>query len=172
MLAVVEQLGIERPIVIGHSAGAIYAVLLAGQVPVTSLVLEAPVLRGGPPPLPGFRRWGPPLLRAGRPLVGRALGTAWHGRPPAATVEAYRAATRDARWAEAMVELTLAPRPADVTALVATLDVPVLVVAGEHDRFSRGDLGRPVVVVAGAGHVPHEERPDAFLAALSPLVEV
>jgi pimeloyl-ACP methyl ester carboxylesterase len=59
--------------------------------------------------------------------------------------------------------------------LLGAIDVPVLVVAGEHDaKFSA--LGRHLVdaigpnaelaVIAGAGHTAHLEQPDPFLARL------
>ena len=54
--------------------------------------------------------------------------------------------------------------------------VPTLVLWGEEDRFVRPEYGRAYagripesrfVSIAGAGHYPHIERPDAFMDALS-----
>jgi len=53
--------------------------------------------------------------------------------------------------------------------------VPVALVWGREDRFvslrvaeeAEGGLGWPLHVVDAAGHVPHIERPDAFLTALA-----
>lgn len=60
---------------------------------------------------------------------------------------------------------------------LTALTMPVLVVAGEHDRRFT-DLGRRLVssigahaelaLIADAGHAAHLERPDAFLAVLRP----
>jgi 2-hydroxymuconate-semialdehyde hydrolase len=58
---------------------------------------------------------------------------------------------------------------------LARIDVPATLVWGRHDRFvplalaeaASERLGWPLRVVDGAGHVPHVERPDAFLEALA-----
>jgi 3-oxoadipate enol-lactonase len=63
----------------------------------------------------------------------------------------------------------------DATALLASIDVPVLVLVGEHDTLTPPDVARALVgrlpdarlqVLADAGHVSSLENPDAFNAAL------
>lgn len=63
---------------------------------------------------------------------------------------------------------------------LGTLDMPVLVLAGEHDAKFVATAGRLVgaigpnaelAIVAGAGHAAHLEQPVAFLAALRPWLE-
>ena len=181
----------EPAVLVGHSAGALVALATAVSVPrrVRALVLVAPaVIGGGPPPavsalfrLPGSRRWGPTLLRAGRPFVGRGVGLAWHDRSRLAAsglAAAYASSTAEPGWAEGLVELTLAQSTADVDDVVARLGevaAPVLVVAGAHDRVvtaaataevaARVPDGR-LEVVPACGHVPHEEAPEAVVRAV------
>jgi 2-succinyl-6-hydroxy-2,4-cyclohexadiene-1-carboxylate synthase len=57
---------------------------------------------------------------------------------------------------------------------LAELSMPVLVVTGEHDakfraigeRLVAGIPDATLAIVAGAGHAPPFERPDAFVATL------
>lgn len=182
-------------VLVGHSAGALVAVATALAMPdrVRALVLLAPaIVGGGPPPavaaafrLPLARRWGPAVLGLGRPFLGRAVGTAWHDRSGLASSglgAAYASSTAAPGWAEGLVELTLATSPADAAGVVAALgsvEVPVLVVAGAHDRLVPLASARMVadgvpdgrlVVIDGCGHVPHEEAPDAVVAAVRPFL--
>ena len=54
------------------------------------------------------------------------------------------------------------------------IDAPVALITGRHDRFvplaltagASGRLGWPLRVIDDAGHVPHIERPEAFIAEL------
>jgi pimeloyl-ACP methyl ester carboxylesterase len=189
-----DALGSDGPVVlVGHSAGALVASAMAASSParVAALVLVAPaVVDTGPPPLvsfafrlPGAREWGPRLLRAGRPFADRAVGMAWHDRAgfrASGLAADYAASTVAEGWAEGLVELTLATaaaRPFDAEVALAEVRdaaIPTLVVAGADDRVVKASswrrvatlTGATVEVIAGAGHVPHEERPDEFVAAV------
>ena len=194
--AVLDNAGWSSPaVLVGHSAGALVAVATALAFPsrVAGLVLLAPaVVGGGPPPavgaafrLPMVRRWAPPVLRAGRSFMGRAVASAWHDRSQFASSglrEAYSSSTAVAGWAEGLVELTLATSAADAEGVVARLGevaVPVLVVVGADDRLvpaastsvvaERVPDGR-LVVIPSCGHVPHEEAPAAVVDAVRPFL--
>lgn len=195
-LAVLDDAGWTTPaVLVGHSAGALVALATALEAParVRGLVLIAPaILRGGPPAgvaalfgLPGARSWAPALLRGGRALVGRAVASAWHDRAALAASglgAAYAGSTKAPRWAEGLVELTLATSPTDARAVTGRLGdvaVPALVVAGAHDRLVSSPSSEAVaerlpeaelVVVGGCGHVPHEERPAEVVAAVRPFL--
>lgn len=195
--AVIDRAGWSSPaVLVGHSAGALVALASALTSPdrVRGLVLLAPaVVGGGGPPaavaaafrLPGVRRWAPAVLRAERPFVGRAVGSAWHDRSSLASsglAESYAASTSAARWAEGLVELTLASSVDDTRAVEARLGevgVPVLVVAGRHDRLvsaaSTAEIAERVpegrlVVLPASGHVPHEESPAAVVEVVRPFL--
>ena len=194
--AVLDDTGwVDPAVLVGHSAGALVALATALAHPerVRALVLLAPaVVGGGPPPgvgaafrLPMVRRWAPAVLRAGRPLLGRAVATAWHDPASLRSSDLgadYASSTRADRWAEGLVELTLATSPADAQSVVHRLgevSVPVLVVSGAHDRLvtaaSTALVAEQVrdgrlVVLPACGHVPHEEAPGAVVAAVRPFL--
>jgi pimeloyl-ACP methyl ester carboxylesterase len=180
-------------VLVGHSAGALVASAFAATRPerIAALVLVAPaVVDAGPPPpvaaafrLPGARQWGPPVLRAGRAFAGRAVATAWHDRKGLATsglAADYTSATTADGWAEGLVELTLATAAAgpfdaeDALRRIRDNEIRTLVVAGASDRLVKPSSWQRVAdatdahvqVIDDAGHVPHEERPAAFVDAV------
>ena len=69
-------------------------------------------------------------------------------------------------------QLTTAPSRAD---RLAELDVPTLVLVGEHDALLRAPSDRladavpdaKLVVIPGAGHSPQLENPDAWFEAVT-----
>lgn len=194
--SVLDDAGWSSPaVLVGHSAGALVALATALAAPerVGALVVIAPaVVGGGPPPgvglafrLPMVRRWAPAVLRAGRPMLGRAVGSAWHDRSALTSSglgDEYDASTAAPGWAEGLVELTLAAAAADADGVVARLGevtVPVLVVAGQHDRLvsaasssavANGVANGRLVVLPSCGHVPHEEVPTAVVDAVRPFL--
>jgi len=195
--AAAAELGLERPILVGHSFGAAVALAWALDAPgeVAAVVtLGGYVLPlGGPPPwvvavmrsrtaLRAVGRIG--RSRLGRPLVDAALRRAFH---PGAVPERY------ARLAPALAldDSRLISDGADrksaeagLRALLpryATLDVPVVVVVGDqdlmvppsssialHDALPHSELVR----LPGAGHMPQFTAPDAVLAAVDRAAEL
>ena len=183
-----DQLGIRRAVLVGHSAGGTVAALIAARHPdrVAAVILEDPaIFAGGPPdfltPLfrtPQFRRLGPLFARS---LGGQAgtdfLRSTWHdpSRITSATFEDYQAPLRVADWDTALWLLTIAPRPADVPGIVRTISTPTLFITGDDDRIvPPADTQRAAALVQGAklvtipqsGHISHEEQPAAFLDAV------
>jgi pimeloyl-ACP methyl ester carboxylesterase len=75
--------------------------------------------------------------------------------------------------------MTLATTPFDVASAASAITTPTLVVAGVHDRIvprtdtrelaSSFRFGR-VAFVPDAGHLPHEEQPEAFLQVVEPFL--
>jgi pimeloyl-ACP methyl ester carboxylesterase len=193
VVKLMDRLGIERAVLIGHSAGGQIAALTSARHPerVRALVLEdAAIFAGGSP------TWIAPLLRTPQmmrigPLLSRQLAgqpgtdfirSAWHdpSKITASTFEGYRKPLRSKDWDRALWLLTVAPRPSDVPGIVATIRVPTLVLTGDDDRIvPPADSARVAALVAGArlvtvrdcGHLPHEERPDEFMAAVSDFLD-
>jgi len=184
-VALMDELGMERAVVVGHSAGAGVAVLVAARHPerVSGLVLEDPavVAGGGTPgwiaPLlrtPQARRVGPLFLRRFAGAGSDSLIKGAYADPSLVTepiLAGYRKPLKAEDWDRGLWELTVAPRPDDPADALPTLKMPVLVIWGEKDTFvSPEDNRRTADLIPGAqaislpevGHIPHEEVPAAF----------
>lgn len=195
--AAAAGLGLERPLLVGHSLGAAVALAWALDAPddVAAVVtLGGYVLPlGGPPPWVVALLRSPTALRAvgavgrsrmGRPLVASAVKRAFSpGTPPPEYLAvAPRLALEtanligdgeDRRAAEAGLT---ALRP-----LYPGLLVPLVIVVGAEDRMVPPALserlhalvpGSELVRVPGAGHMPQFTAPDAVVAAVDRAAEL
>jgi pimeloyl-ACP methyl ester carboxylesterase len=144
---------LERPALVGHSLGGLYATRVAARSPVAALALVAPA---GLPPGRSALGLGPPLVSALR-LAGPAF-------LPSVGRNLLRAGPRS---------LVAGARLAVGGGLdVSTVRAPTLVVWGERDRVCPpGPVAAPTVTIPGAGHVPMWERPDALAAVLLDFLE-
>ena len=187
-----QRLGIQRPIVVGHSWGTLVAASMALQFPedVASVVLASglyfPSLRPDAPVLasaaiPGIGH----LMRVTlSPLVGRLLwpfSRALLFRPGKVT-ESFRRypawlslRPRALRAAAGEAALT-APATWAMSSHYAEIAVPTFLVAGDGDRYVHTDEqtgrlhrmlpGSTLRIAEGAGHVVHHMAPDLVLAAI------
>ena len=192
-VGVLDALGVERAVLVGHSAGGTIAVQVALEHPerVAGLILVAPAVYAGG----GAPAWVRPLLRTPQlerlgPLITRQLGGsqgedflrasfADPSRLDTDTLAAYRHPLRVENWDRALWELVKASRESDLAPRLAAVDVPVLVVTGLQDAIvpasQSRDLARDLVGVPGGadlveldgcGHLPQEECPAAFRQAV------
>lgn len=185
-LSLMDHLGIEEAVVVGHSAGGALAVILALDHPerVGGLVLEAPSLG------PGWTGWLRPLAATpqGRRLtrfvarrmanrIPSILQSAYHepGRVTEEMLDAYRLPLRAENWDLGLAHFVAAPRETIPLERLEQLDLPVLVVTGDDDRWVATEdtvrlasriPGSTLVVVPDCGHVVHEECPDGFQRAV------
>ncbi len=184
-VALMDELGVEKAVLVGHSAGGSIAILTAlrhGER-VEALILEdASVYEPSGTPewvQPLLRAW--PLSRLG-PLAVRsitlwgeaAIRTAW-ADPDKITVElisGYKKPLETENWDRALWELVLASRPLNLEERLDEVSVPVLVIAGENDRIvpvrNSERLAEELphaelAVIPNCGHVPHEECASQFL---------
>jgi pimeloyl-ACP methyl ester carboxylesterase len=186
-LALMDHLGIEHAVLVGNSTGGTVALLTALRAPqrVRALVLVGAMVYSGYPTseIPPWIR--PMLPRRLMSLLLRAIirrthdsivRSFWHDKTKVtpAILEAYRATLKQEGWHAAMWELILATHKLRLAEHLQKIQVPVLVVTGDHDhavpteqsiRLSRELPQARLVVVPNCGHLPHEEQPGAFLDA-------
>jgi pimeloyl-ACP methyl ester carboxylesterase len=182
-IGLMDALGVEKAVLIGHSAGGSIGLQAALEFPgrVSGLVLVDAVVnstRQIPDWLastPQVKRLGPYLSRS---LAGQEgdtyLQAAWHdpGKFTQADKDAYRKPFQTANWDTALWEYTLANRQTDLVQHLGEITMPVLVMSGDDDKIvpqaqseelAGGLPNRTVVVLSACGHVPQEECPEEWL---------
>lgn len=185
VLDVVRELGLSRYVLAGHSMGGKVAQLAAARRPggLAGLVLIAPA-----PPRPAVDAQAAEALSHAydsRATVSDALQHVLTCRPLPADLREQviadsLAADGDARLAWPRHGIT-----EDITAVAGDIEVPVLVLAGEHDRVEPAASleasllpvipGARMTVIEGTGHLSPLEVPghvanqlDQFAASLAP----
>lgn len=183
LFALMDAVGLARAVLVGNSAGGLLAARAALARPerVSALILSCPAILTGP----GGR--GASLLRIpwlGVPLARRLGDNGWVLRrsfadPRRITPERLartRVATTEPGWDLALWEfLKASVAQPDLRNDLAGLHQPVLILGSEADRVVKpADYPRlatllpnaQLVLVPGAGHVPHEEQPGPFMDAV------
>ena len=185
LLRLLVELGIERPLVGGHSHGASLAVALAGRVELAGLMLVSPVTPWTRRPAildllryRSARRVVEPLLRTcRRPLTRYILTRRVYGeRPPhlGDAVRRYATPYTDPARARALLRVFRDWRPADLDELAVPAGLTVRVMTGAADRRIRPAdverwaeyVGAPCTVLDGVGHGVTEEAPGRVEAML------
>jgi pimeloyl-ACP methyl ester carboxylesterase len=182
-----DALGLDRVVLVGHSAGGRIAALAALRHPerVEALVLVDPaiyldgamwLLR----PLlstPQMRRLGPLAARYIMDSRGEeAIRLSWHDQSKVTPeiLAGYKKPTEADNWDRALWEVTAANHPVRLVRELSSLSMPSLVITGEHDRLVPSLLSMRVakelpdarlVAIPDCGHVPQEECPEQFLKA-------
>ena len=187
-----DQLGIEKAILVGHSAGGTVATLMALRHPdrVESLVLVAPAIYSDLPPPVWLRLvLNQRVVRSVAPFFARAMARAttpimnhaWHDprRITPDEREGYTQPFRISGWDKSMVEVARANRPHNLARQLAALTLPVLVITGDDDRVIPTAESRRLALnlphaelkeIPDCGHIPQEEKPEEFLQAILPFI--
>lgn len=187
-VGLMDELGVDKAILVGHSAGGAVAILTYYRHPerVSALVLEdAAVYGGGAPWYIGLFLWLPQVQRLGPLLVRGIAGDsgvstiylAWHddSKITPDTIEGYRRPLMAEGWDYALWQFTLASGRSDLKSNLSKISVPVLIMTGSEDkivppanavRLSEDIPGSTLVVIPDCGHIPHEETPQEFLGAV------
>jgi pimeloyl-ACP methyl ester carboxylesterase len=186
-----NELGVDKAILVGNSAGGEVAAAYAIEHPerVQGLVLVDPAVgngHGGRLPqwalpvmsLPQMRHIAPLLVRnlAGE-MGNNTIRMAWHdpSRIDPKVYEGYRKPLRADNWDKALYEFTIAGNPVNYSEHLKDLAMPVLIITGDDDRIvptaqsiqlSREIPGSELVVLNSCGHVPQEECPDQFMTSV------
>ena len=184
IVAVLDHLGVQRGLIVGHDWGASAAYAAAALQPgriermVTLAIPPFPVLPSGPRerlarPHNVYLAWGGPsgwLLRRARAALVERLFRRWSpgGTFRAEHIERVRDALSDPERAHASVAYYGATLPAvDRRGIVRPITVPTLAIYGEHEPATRRDAfarakpflgpGSHVVPLSDTGHWPHLE---------------
>jgi pimeloyl-ACP methyl ester carboxylesterase len=159
--ALLEEVGLERVYLMGHSLGGVVCARVAASSPdlVESLVLVAPAgLLDRQRP----SQYALPIAAALRHARPRFLRMAAGDSLRAGPLIVYRAGRQLLADDALRVELS-------------TIQAPTLLVWGERDpivvprlaaEYQRAIAGAELVVLAGAGHVPMSDQPDDFAAVV------
>lgn len=194
LIGLMDDLEIEKAVLVGHSAGGTVALASAQAHPqrFLGLVLVDPAvyISGGAPEwlrplfrLPLWNRIGPGLVRLLMEKRGtRLIERAWHDpdKITPAVVEGYRKPFQADHWDHAlweMVRVTVHPR--ELVERLAGMRIPVLVLSGDDDRIIPEEQSRRLahdlsgarfIEIADCGHIPQEECPGPFLATVGAFI--
>ena len=189
VLGLMDELGVEKAILVGNSAGGTVSMQVALQHPekVEALILvDAAVYAGG-----GAPSWSRPILKTPQmnhvgPLIARQLQaqgvefikTAWHD-PSKITqdiFDGYQKPLQIANWDKALWQLTVASEESGLVERLAEITMPTLVITGDDDRIVPTEQSLRLAdelpnaelkVIAQSGHLPHEEKPLEFMQAVT-----
>jgi pimeloyl-ACP methyl ester carboxylesterase len=198
MLGLIDRLGLENPVVVGHSWGALVSVALALAAPkrVRGLVLlsgyyyptarlDVPFLSG-----PAVPVLGDLVAHTVSPLLARAITPAFLKRifQPLPVDPRFRArfpldlALRPSQIRASAEETAyMVPAAAALSRRYGELDLPIVIMAGDGDRIA--DLQRQSVrlheelptsalaIVPGAGHMIQYAATEAIARAAESLAE-
>jgi pimeloyl-ACP methyl ester carboxylesterase len=193
LVQAVGQLGVERPLVLGHSYGGAVALAWATRHPdaTAGLILLAAASNPWDTPLSTYYRvlshplgqWlAVPVLTAWVPdhVVTDTIASVFAPQPtPDGYAEYIGAGLTLQRRALRENALQRAGILAEVTAMVpdyAALDLPVEILHGDRDTtvwasihsepLSRQIAGANLVIIPGVGHSPHHAEPETVVAAI------
>jgi pimeloyl-ACP methyl ester carboxylesterase len=189
-----DELDIEKAILVGNSAGGSVSVAFALEHPerTQALILVSPALYGGGGRFPAWllplmatpqlRHVGPILVRNIAETGNDTILRAWHDPSLVTdeTIARYRKPLQAKNWDRALYEFTIAARPLDLSQRFSELTMPVIVIAGDDDRIvptefsmraAREIPGSQLEILLYCGHVPQEECPAAFMAVVQRFLE-
>jgi pimeloyl-ACP methyl ester carboxylesterase len=190
-----RHFGLKEIILVGHSMGGLLSLSLALARPdlVASMILIAPVVEGSFLAyldswlwLENFvyhplSEWLLQIYNA-FPWLAAPAGLNWYAQPRMVWTDSFRQAQADfARCPLATLYGNFKlVRRADLRPHLSRLQTPTLVITGDQDRVVPPDQGKLVaryapqaklVVIPNCGHLPFDEQPELFAAAVAEYVK-
>ncbi len=188
LLGLMDHFGVREAILIGNSAGGTVAMQFYLQYPerVQALILVDPAVyeSGGGPSwvrilgkTPEMQHLGPLFVRSIQESGLNLIKMAWHD-PSKITPETWDGYTKPLKaenWDRALWDFTMASHDPGLTGRLKEFTLPTLVITGDDDRvvpteqsirLARELPNATLIIVKNAGHVPHEEKPAAFMQAV------
>jgi pimeloyl-ACP methyl ester carboxylesterase len=188
----VATLGVERPVVLGHSYGGAVAMVWALEAPeeTAALVLLAGATQPWDGPLGAwYRLAATPLGRAGRSVIAglapealaeRTVGMIFEPDPVPSGYAAHFGLGLSMRRAQQRINArqvnALLGHVTEMQRDYADLMLPIEAVHGSADtivgleihsaRLAREVPGARLSVIEGGGHMPHHRHPEVVLAAI------
>lgn len=154
-----EQTGLQQPILIGHSDGGTIALLHAAQHPVTACIVMAPHV----------------MVEEVSVLSIEAAREAFERGPLRSRLAPFHADVEGAFWQWNDVWLSEAFRSYDIRQEIAVIRAPLLAIQGEDDPYGTmaqiDDIATAVphaqlVKLPQCGHSPHRDQPEAVAQAI------
>jgi proline iminopeptidase len=187
--ALCTALGLDRPVVLGASAGGFVSLLYAGRHPAE---LRGLILVGTSASAGFMRRATANMARLGTPAMQQAYRALWDGSITDARTfqRAFETITplyyHDRRHAPATLEGTQFDPDTrralirdyatyDARPLLGRISIPTLVAVGRHDwicpveeslEIADGIPGAELHIFERSGHSPQVEEPEAFMAVI------
>lgn len=186
-----DELGVEKAVLVGNSAGGGLAVAFGLEYPerVEALLLVDPGVGGGRGPqfpawalpvmwTPQMRHIGPLLMRDYQVHLPRTIEREWYDGSKLTDEirQEYLNLLRIKNWDRAFYELNFAPAYPELRPLLPNLTVPTYIIAGQEDRLIRywyfeaitNEIPRAqLTLIPQCGHVPQEECPVEFMEAVN-----
>lgn len=189
-IALLDELGIDQAVLVGHSAGGAVALEAALEHPdrIKGLVLAAPAVynTGGPPPAlkpvlnsPHMKRMGPLLMRQLSGDAGLNFVRGNWAEPDSMPDEAFSAYVLNFSahdWDKALWEVSRASHENHFLAELHQVTLPVLVIAGSADEVVPAAEAEKLAaalpdgdfqLLEGCGHAVHEECAPEFNRVVS-----
>lgn len=180
---VLDAIGLDHPLIVGHSLGGIVTLWWAAKHPdrAAALVIEDSPLHSGQDYMPAFDEW---LMLNAMPEEDLRAHYAeeYPEWPPELVLERARLMANTARnvFAELRAD-SLAHDEVDRIAEISGVRSPALLVHGDLDAggmvapddaiaFEQRLGNARSIRIAGGGHTLHRERRDEFLAAILPFL--
>lgn len=193
---VCDQLGLKEILLAGHSMGGLLCLNLALTRPelIKNLILIAPAVEGSfmayLDPLLALERlicqpWAERLLAFfnAHPWLAVPIGTHWYARRSMVLTDSFKQARADfaqCPLATLMGNLRVVRR-ANLRIQLPYLRSPTLIITGDTDRVVPPSQARllaasvpqaKLVVIPQAGHLPFDEQPEKFDAAIQAYLEI